>query len=158
MKVIYVAGKYSASTWSGIEDNIRKAEAAALKLVAAGWAVICPHKNTAHWEVYDFFLWIDMDLEILRRCDAVFMLDGFQQSEGAMREFAEACNQKLEVYYEEDGIPCPDAEGSPDLPEDAYIPMLRVSKASRKVRLTAGDMKRRKPNIILPEGESTTPA
>lgn len=111
MKLIFVGGAYYAPTWSGIEDNIRKADAAAIKLVKEGWAVICPHKNSAHWEVYNTFLplgnntWYQIDIEILKRCDAIFLLKDWQESKGTVAEFNVAFQQGLAVYYEEDGIP-----------------------------------------------------
>lgn len=115
MKVIYVAGKYSANSWSGIEDNIRKAEAASIKLFKLGWAVITPHKNTAHYEIYEdddltYETWIKADLEMLRRSDAVFMLDGWNNSKGAMLERAEAEKRGMKIYFQADGYPAPDKE------------------------------------------------
>lgn len=79
MKVIYVAGKYKANIEWGLVENIRHAERIALELWRQGWAVICPHKNTAHFggslRGYNTEReWLDGDLEILRRCDAIYML------------------------------------------------------------------------------------
>ena len=47
MKVIYVSGAYRAPTEYEVGLNIRRAEEAAIRLWMDGWAVICPHKNTA---------------------------------------------------------------------------------------------------------------
>ena len=106
MKVIYVAGKYHADTEWGIWNNIEHASRAARKLWFEGWAVICPHKNTA------FFggkggshrnLWLVGDLEILKRCDAIFMLEGWKDSEGARAELQLAVDLGLEIQYEPAG-------------------------------------------------------
>ncbi len=106
MKVIYVAGKYRAKTEWQLIENIRLAEAAARKLWVEGWAVICPHKNTAHFggllndEDRDHQLWIDGDLELLRRCDAIFMLRNWQSSNGAKKELQLAQDLGLEIFYQ----------------------------------------------------------
>jgi len=112
MRVIYVAGPYRSTTEWGLEQNIRHAEEAARQLWAAGWAVICPHKNTAHFggavdDGPQHDLWLQGDLEILRRCDAVFMLSTWDESSGARGEQEEAIKSGRRVYYETDGIPMP---------------------------------------------------
>lgn len=113
MKLIYVAGKYSADTYSGIDDNIRIAEKASIELMILGWAVICPHKNTAHYEQYEvgglfnYEFWIEMDVEILKRCDAMFILNGSEDSKGVQREILEAHQKYIPTYYEKDGYPKP---------------------------------------------------
>ena len=112
-KLIYVAGKYTASNYSGIEDNIKKAEAVSIKLFSLGWAVFTPHKNTAHYEIYesvtdlDYDFWMECCFEILSRCDAIFMMDGWKESSGSLREheFAKKCG--IEIYHGIPGYPEP---------------------------------------------------
>lgn len=106
MKVIYIAGKYRSDTEWGLTDNIRHAELAARRLWGEGWAVICPHKNSAHFGGLkenpedDQKLWMEGDLEILSRCDAIYMLSNYKESNGALLELAKAWNLGLEIYYE----------------------------------------------------------
>lgn len=92
MKVVYVAGPYSADTEYGVKLNIAKAEAAAIKIWQTGSAAaICPHLNTAHWGgILTHQEFIQGDLEIINRCDAVLMLDGWKSSKGAVQEFKHA--------------------------------------------------------------------
>ena len=96
MKVIYVAGKYRAETEWELIENIRHAEVVASNLWGRGWSVICPHKNTAHFGGLmenpedDHLLWLKGDLEMLKRCDAIYMLSNWQTSTGAMLELEEA--------------------------------------------------------------------
>src|SRR3990167_4257601 len=78
--LIYVAGPYSAPTKEGIEANIRKAEAVAQSLWKRGVAVICPHLNTAHFEI-EGVTWedyLDGDEEMILCCDGVLMLEGWE--------------------------------------------------------------------------------
>ncbi len=101
MKVIYVAGAYRNKTEWGLVENIRHAEAAAIKLWQEGWAVICPHKNTAHFGgLCPDDTWLKGDIEMLKRCDAIYMLKGYEGSEGAMIELATAAIKNLEIIYE----------------------------------------------------------
>ena len=111
MKLIYVAGKYTGKTYSEIDDNIRKAEAASIKLFRKGWAVFTPHKNTSHYEIYEdenltYHTWIAADDEVLKRCDAIFMLNDWENSKGSVREVKLATDLNLKIYFEKDGIPC----------------------------------------------------
>ena len=72
-----------------------------LHLWKAGWAVICPHKNT---ELFDGHcaddVWLRGDLAILSRCDAVYMLNGWENSEGATEEHRLAQKLGLTVMYQ----------------------------------------------------------
>ena len=47
MKVAFISGPYRGKTESDVVANIRHAEKYALKYWQLGYAVICPHKNTA---------------------------------------------------------------------------------------------------------------
>ena len=44
---------------------------------------------------------IDGDLEILSRCDAVYFLSNYKESEGAMKEYALAVEQGKELFFED---------------------------------------------------------
>ena len=101
MNVIYVAGKYTADTEWGIWNNIEHASREARKLWKDGWAVICPHKNTSFFGGEDDRdLWLRGDLEILSRCDAIFLLLDWQRSEGATKEYERAVELGLRIYEE----------------------------------------------------------
>uniref|UniRef100_A0A6M3LAX0 DUF4406 domain-containing protein n=1 Tax=viral metagenome TaxID=1070528 RepID=A0A6M3LAX0_9ZZZZ len=106
MKVIYVAGKYTSSSEWGLYQNIHHAREVAHRLWDEGWAVICPHSNTSFFggeyanHHIDREIWIKGDLEILSRCDAIYMLNNWQKSRGAIDELKLAEELGLEVYYE----------------------------------------------------------
>ena len=100
MKVAYVAGPYrdKRGLWF-IRQNIRAAERVALELWRMGYAVICPHKNTAFFDgAAPDDVWIKGDLVILERCDLVVMLPGSEKSEGAMAEFRHAVAKGVDVF------------------------------------------------------------
>lgn len=101
MKLIYVAGPYRGKTEWDVVQNIYAAEAVALSLWAAGWAVICPHKNTAHFGGFlPDEVWLQGDLEILHRCDAVYAMANCERSEGARREVIEAMRIGIPVFHD----------------------------------------------------------
>ena len=102
MKVIFVSGKYRASSESGVVENIRKAEAVSIMLWQAGWAVFCPHKNSALFGgLCDDSVWLEGDIEILKRCDAIYMLFNWQDSVGAKEEYRIALDLGLEIIFQE---------------------------------------------------------
>ena len=91
MKLAFVAGKYRADTIHGIVENIRKAEAVAIELWKYGYAVITPHLNSRLMDgVCPDKVWLDGGLEILRRCDLIVLLEGWESSEGARDECIQA--------------------------------------------------------------------
>ena len=74
MNVIYVAGPYRSDSENGVFENIMRARAKAHELWLEGWVVICPHMNTAFMTGDNPQMYLDGSLEILNRCDAIYML------------------------------------------------------------------------------------
>lgn len=104
MKVVYVAGPYRGPSEWAVKCNIEAAERIAVALWQQGYAVICPHKNTA------FFggaapdeVWLTGDLEIMRRCDLVVLVPGWRSSSGTRAEVAEAQRLSIPVYEWKEG-------------------------------------------------------
>lgn len=113
MKVIYVAGKYLGECDWETYNNIHHARLIAHKLWDEGWAVICPHANTAFFgrigerdrsnPTGDWRKWLNGDLEIISRCDAIYMLNNYKNSMGAKAELRRAKELGLKIYFEEGG-------------------------------------------------------
>ena len=101
MKVIYVAGAYRSSLgmW-GVRENIHAAMRVARSIWEMGHAAICPHGNTAYMDGGDIpaQMFLDGDLEIVRRCDAVFMLEGWRESQGAVGEYRFALEHEIPTF------------------------------------------------------------
>lgn len=95
MRLVYIAGPYRSSNpdgksnaW-GVQQNVMRAMARALEVWRRGHAAVCPHSNTMFFQDADGCVdsvWLDGDIEILRRCDAVLTVDGWQASKGASAE------------------------------------------------------------------------
>jgi hypothetical protein len=109
MKLIYISGKFSdEDRIHGTEKNIVIASECALACWRKGWAVICPHKNTKdyqHVKDLHYETWINGVIEMLRRCDAILMLPGWEDSTGATIEHDIATSKGISIFYAEDGIP-----------------------------------------------------
>ena len=96
--VVYVAGPYRGPNAWAIEQNIRAAEALALEAWKLGWAAISPHANTRFFQgAAPDDVWLRGDLAIMVKCDAVLMVPGWQQSEGARQERTVAKSLKIPV-------------------------------------------------------------
>lgn len=97
MKLVFVSGPYRGD----VEGNISRAKRAAVRLWQRGYAVICPHLNTANFDgLCDDEVWLTGDLEILARCDTVYMLTNWKASEGARAEHRLAADLGKEIVYE----------------------------------------------------------
>lgn len=105
MKVIYIAGPYRAANAWEVEQNIRKVEDLAFKVAEEGHSYICPHTNSRYFDgtITDKY-WLEMTLELMRRCDAVLVAAGWQNSSGTMGEIAEAKCLELPVFYSIEGL------------------------------------------------------
>lgn len=105
MKVVYIAGPFRASSHWDVEQNIRRAEQLALDAWRTGVAVICPHTNTRFFDgAAPDALWLEGDLEILRRCDAVLMTSDWERSNGARNEHALAEALPIPIFYDVDSL------------------------------------------------------
>ena len=112
MTLVYVAGPYRAKStehgqpnqWEQWE-NIRRAATLALEVWKMGASCICPHLNTAFFEgAAQDSVWLDGDLEQLRRCDAVLMTPDWQRSVGATVEHDLAGQIGIPVFYTLDAL------------------------------------------------------
>ena len=102
-KVIYVAGPYRdpRGEWH-VRENIRSAEKVAMEIWQRGGVALCPHKNTAFFGGLpgtDDDTWLQGDLELLRRCDALMVAPKWRASSGALAEVTFARQHKILVLY-----------------------------------------------------------
>jgi len=110
MKLIYISGKYSDINFWKVDFNIRKAKNEAIALIREvgrhGYFPITPHLNTGHFEEREemfegvnFEYWLNGTIELLKRCDAMLLLDNWEDSNGAKKEIEIAVANGMPVYY-----------------------------------------------------------
>ncbi len=100
MKVCYIAGKLTGANNFEIARNVRAAEEAGLVVAEMGVMPLIPHVNTGmtFFGCLEERFWYDGTLELLRRCDCVYMVPGWETSKGARAEREEARRLKLPVF------------------------------------------------------------
>lgn len=83
-KRVYISGKITGLSEKEWAENFEAAEKA---LTEAGYRVINPAKVQAD---LDYSEYLTIDIILLGRCDAIYMLDNWQDSNGAKAERATA--------------------------------------------------------------------
>jgi nucleoside 2-deoxyribosyltransferase len=87
MMVVYVAGPYRGKTVEERDGNIIRAGLVAVKVWESGAVAFCPHLNAA---LFDGILpeerFLAGGLEMVRRCDALVLVAGWQGSAGTLAE------------------------------------------------------------------------
>lgn len=98
--VVYIAGPYRGPHAWAVEQNIRRAEAVAFEVWKMGAAALCPHTNTRYFDkALPDAIWLLGDLALLAKCDAVLMMEIWEQSTGAIAERAFAQDRGIPVLY-----------------------------------------------------------
>jgi len=99
--LIYVAGPYSADTLAATELNIQAARHVGRLVARKGWLPVIPHGNTYHFDELIKLpqeFWLAGTLNLMERCDAVVMVDGWEISKGATAEHKRARKISLPVF------------------------------------------------------------
>ena len=91
---IYIAGKIS-----GEKNYKKKFFKAEKKLKQMGYAVMNPAilPNDKRFFYHDY---IKISLKMLDACDSIYMLEGWQNSNGAKNELKYAFNSAKKIYFE----------------------------------------------------------
>ena len=103
IQLVYVAGPYRAATREAVAQNIAAARHVGRIVAQIGMMPVMPTVNTAMFDfdfpgIGDDKFWIEGTIELMRRCDAVVMVDGWQFSQGATGELEEARRLGIPVY------------------------------------------------------------
>jgi hypothetical protein len=93
---VYIAGPINSS--GKMQENIRNALEAGIRLRKAGFVVFIPHLFF-FWDLMfpqDREFWMTLDKDWLKECDVMLRLPGY--SEGVDEEFCFAMEHKINVY------------------------------------------------------------
>jgi len=101
--VVYVAGKFRGPKLADVDRNISFASMFVAPIAEAGAMPVTVHlcegvrahdihqENNGQW-------WVDATLEVLRRCDALVVIPGWQDSSGTLGEIREAFRLGIPVF------------------------------------------------------------
>ena len=115
---IYIAGPYSPKNCDLhtapiiAHRNVKKAIEVFWKLVKKGHYPYIPHlSHFIHLETPEDMIpppqefWYKFDLEWLKSCDAIFMLEGWENSRGARLELETAKKLGLQIFFKLEDVP-----------------------------------------------------
>lgn len=101
-RVVFIGGAYAGKTIHDTVENIRKAEYWAIRVWQAGGISICPHTNSALLNgVVEEKVFLDGYVEVLRRCDGLLLIPGWDNSDGAKMEEEYAKSFNLPIFFTE---------------------------------------------------------
>ena len=102
--IIYLATPIRPKNGKTVEENVQNAKRLALELWVRGYTVICPAANSdlpislAEKEL-EADRWLNGDMEILARCDAMVVSPGWESSDGVRGELVCARIYDIPVYF-----------------------------------------------------------
>lgn len=106
---VYIAGPYRGKTthdargYFEIDANINRARKAAATLARLGIPFFCPHLNSAHFEVIapdvQPAYWLEMDMIFVDLASVLWILEGWEDSQGTLGEIERAKEKKQPVFY-----------------------------------------------------------
>jgi nucleoside 2-deoxyribosyltransferase len=100
MQIAYIAGPYRAKTKLGIIRNILKARKIAKKYWRKGYAVFCPHLNSALMDgTAPDEVFLKGDLEFLQHADILVVTPGWERSKGTLAEIEFAKEKGIPIQY-----------------------------------------------------------
>jgi hypothetical protein len=106
--MIMVCGPYRADTIAQVHRNIQAAREVAEAIWQRGHYAFCPHLNSAFMDwMVDDKAFLDFGLLMVEKVDAIYMVDGWKNSDGAFHELEKACaasNVKV-IFYSVADVP-----------------------------------------------------
>jgi hypothetical protein len=111
MKLAYVAGPYRGKSKNKIINKLQvirdilAAREVAKELWRMGYAVLCPHSNTALFDgVAPDQTFLDGDLLILDRCDLIVLQGKWWDSKGTLGEIKRAKQNEMPIFEWRKGL------------------------------------------------------
>ena len=100
MNLLYIAAPYRADTIAGITNNIQQASLMAQYYWLQGYAVICPHMNSAHFDgLVPDLQFLAATKMMLATCTHIALHPKWTLSEGCIEEYEYAIQKDLTIHY-----------------------------------------------------------
>ena len=97
MKTIYISGQITGLPYDEAFKKFAKAEK---HLKNHGYAVVNPMTHVPHNETWSWFDYMSEDIKLLGKCESIYMLKGWQKSDGARIEYKIAIRKNKKIIYE----------------------------------------------------------
>lgn len=105
--MIYIAGKFHSDSIQEILSNIRLAEEYGRKVLSLGLVPFVPHifgyslSRNSEFQSWDSYEWLkNLCLPVLKRCDAILLIPGWNDSRGSQIERQFAIDNKIRIFEE----------------------------------------------------------
>ena len=96
---VFICGPFRAPTMGVQYDNIARAGEAAMHAWRLGCFVLCPHLNSGSlYGLIDEAHVLAAYRQEIVRCDAVLLVQGWQEAEGALAEYEVAVRAGVPVF------------------------------------------------------------
>lgn len=100
MQLLYIAAPYRAATTAQISNNIHEAALMAQYYWLQGFAVICPHLNSAHFDdLVPDQQFLDATMLMLACCTHIALHPRWSSSEGCIAEYEYSLNNKITPHF-----------------------------------------------------------
>jgi len=104
-EAVYVSGPITNSDPEIMRTNLLRGSEVGARLYEQGKLPFIPHANSEKLRDYTHMEWRDymrIDIELLKRSDSIYMMNGWQNSRGARIEHFLALRWGKKPYYEEE--------------------------------------------------------
>ena len=99
VRLVYVACSYRTDDPVERELHIKAAQHIGYKLAKDGFYPVMPTVNTAYFDrIGDDRFWLSSTMELMRRCDVVYVVEGSHESKGVQAEIKEARKLGIPIY------------------------------------------------------------
>ena len=100
MQLLYIAAPYRASTTAQIHNNIHEASLMAQFYWLQGFAVICPHTNSAHFDgLISDKQFLAATTLMLSACSHIALHPRWSFSTGCLEEYEYAMNNAITPHF-----------------------------------------------------------
>jgi hypothetical protein len=102
LNLLYIAAPYRAKTIVKLQHNIYEASKMAQYYWHQGFAVICPHKNSANFDGLTLDkVFLQGTMLMLSKCSHIAIHPKWSESSGSITEYEYAIANKLIIHFTE---------------------------------------------------------